>query len=394
MRLTVSPWVNALSRTQFRAAAVLPRQAQVRQYYGGAGGKALGDSSQECWDLRSDTVTEPTAAMFETMRQASKGDDVFGEDRCVTGFESRVARLAGHEAALFCTSGTLTNQLGLRTHLRDPPQSVLCDSRAHVYVYEAGGISFHSQASVTPVVASNGVHLTSEEVLENLIGEDVHNAPTKVVSLENTCNGMIFPLDEIKKIRALTKERGIKLHLDGARLWNASVAENIPISEYGAQFDSMSLCFSKGLGAPIGSVLVGDTMFIRKARHFRKLFGGGWRQAGMLAAAGEYCLDEHLPRLGLDHRRARGLAERLARLGFQLVYPVHTNMVFFSSESVGVPMGDIIEALEQNHVRIMDYGKNRARVVFHHQVPDEAVTRIADVLERMVRSGKNKPATD
>ncbi|KAK9766942.1 Threonine aldolase [Basidiobolus ranarum] len=388
MKSNLSKFSNLLYKATVGSSTTLKQtytrvgKAQIRQYYGS--GKVAVTNGEEYLDLRSDTVTKPTEAMFKVMRNASVGDDVFGEDESIRNFERKVAQLSGHEAALFCTSGTLTNQLGLRTHLRDPPQSVLCDNRAHVYVYEAGGISFHSQAGVTPVVAKNGIHLTSEEILENLIDEDIHNAPTKVVSLENTCNGMIFPLEEIKKIRALTKERGIKLHLDGARLWNASVASNLPIYEYGAQFDSMSLCFSKGLGAPIGSVLVGNEKFIQKAKHFRKLFGGGWRQAGFLAAAGEYCLTEHLPLLSMDHQNASSLAGKLTEMGFDLVCPVHTNMVFFSSQSIGINMSDIIKELYDHKIRIMDYGKNRARVVFHHQIPQDAVEKITRVLERMV----------
>ncbi|KAJ3103817.1 Threonine aldolase [Phlyctochytrium planicorne] len=220
--------------------------------------------------------------MWEAMRKAPVGDDVMEEDPTVKELEVMVSELTGKEDALFCVSGTMSNQIGIRTHLKSPPHSVLCDASSHVYNYEAGGISFHSQATVTPVRPQPGkTNLTLDAVKDNLIlSDDVHYAPTKLVCLENTMNGEIMALPDIREISEYARSLGIGMHLDGARLWNASVATGISLKEYGKDFDSvrillMSLCLSKGLGAPIGSILVGDKAFIRKARHYRKLFGGG-----------------------------------------------------------------------------------------------------------------------
>lgn len=184
----------------------------------------------------------------------------------------------------------MTNQLGLRVHLNQPPHSVVCDARSHVHLWEAGGIAFHSRASVSPVICSNGVHVTATEIEGNLIDEDLHTAPTRVVSLENTLSGMVMPLKDIQEVASLARDRGLAMHLDGARLWNAHIASGVPLHEYGKCFDSMSLCLSKGVGAPIGSILVGNRQFIHRARHFRKLFGGGWRQVVSRLINHHYCL--------------------------------------------------------------------------------------------------------
>jgi threonine aldolase len=208
-------------------------------------------------DLRSDTVTRPTEAMLRAAASCPVGDDVYGEDPTVNALEQRIAQMTGHEAAVFCASGTMTNQLGLRSHLTQPPHSVLCDARAHIHLYECGGIAFHSQAATVTVRPSNGRYLTAEEIEASIVDEDQHHAPTRVIALENTLNGMIFPLEEIKRIRQLAQAKRIALHLDGARLWNAAVATGTSLRQYGQLFDSMSLCLSKGMGCPIGSVLVG-----------------------------------------------------------------------------------------------------------------------------------------
>ncbi|KAI9314967.1 pyridoxal phosphate-dependent transferase [Dichotomocladium elegans] len=344
------------------------------------------------YDFRSDTVTAPTDEMFEVMKNASRGDDVFEEDRSTRELEEYVADLCGHEAGLFCTSGTLTNQLGLRTHLNNPPHSVVCDARSHVHLWEAGGIAFHSRASVSPVICSNGVHVTAEEIEGNLIEADIHTAPTRVVSLENTLSGMILPLDEIRKISDLARSRGLAMHLDGARLWNAHMATGVPLKDYGAQFDSMSLCLSKGVGAPIGSILVGSRDFIKRARHFRKLFGGGWRQVGGIAAAAKYCIDTIVPTMPETHKLTRYLADHLVQMGVDLQCPVHTNMVLIDTKNVNVDIQqDLAPILLQKNIKIGGF-RNKSRIVLHHQIDKAAVdTLIEGVREAIQARAQSEP---
>ncbi|KAI9488369.1 pyridoxal phosphate-dependent transferase [Zychaea mexicana] len=325
------------------------------------------------YDFRSDTVTSPTDEMFDIMKAASRGDDVFQEDRSVKELEEYVADLCGHEAALFCASGTMTNQLGLRTHLSNPPHSVVCDARSHVFLWEAGGIAFHSRASVSPVICRNGIHVTADEIEGNLIEADIHTAPTRVVSLENTLSGMVMPIDEIRKISELARSRGLAMHLDGARLWNAHVQSGTPLSDYGAQFDSMSLCLSKGVGAPVGSILVGNRPFVERARHLRKLFGGGWRQVGPLAAVAKHCIETVVPTMPETHALARYLADELTAMGVQLQVPVHTNMVLIDTAPVGLDVqNDLVPALLSKNI-VIGGQRNKSRIVLHHQVDRKGV---------------------
>ena len=237
-------------------------------------------------EFRSDTFTVPTKSMNDAVIQGlttstlQVGDSVYKEDPMTLQLEAKVAEMAGKEAALFCVSGTMSNQVGLRVNLVQPPYSILCDYRAHVFLHEAGGLATLSQAMVHPVVPANGNYLTLEDIVENFTPSDgdIHGAPTKVISLENTLHGMILPIEEIARILKFAKEHDIRLHLDGARLFNASVETGVSIAEYCQYFDSVSLCLSKSLGAPIGSILVGDRQFIEKANHFKKQCGGGIRQ--------------------------------------------------------------------------------------------------------------------
>ncbi|KAG2181515.1 hypothetical protein INT44_008330 [Umbelopsis vinacea] len=346
------------------------------------------DPNAKVYDFRSDTVTAPTDEMFDIMKSASRGDDVFQEDYNVNDLEHFVSSITGHEAGMFCASGTMSNQLGLRTHLLQPPHSVLCDHRSHVFLWEAGGISFHSQANVSPVYAHNGVHITAEEVINNIVEEDLHTAPTKVVSLENTLNGMIFPIEEIKRISDHARARGIKMHLDGARLWNAHQETGVPLSEYGRYFDSMSLCLSKGVGAPIGSILVGDAKFIRKSRHFRKLFGGGWRQAGGMAKVAKHCIENIVPTMPQTHKIARRLANELQAMGITLTFPQMTNMVFINTASAGVTINDILPALLRRNIKIGGNGTT-SRLVLHHQINDEAADILLDTLKEVIAHKKS-----
>lgn len=278
----------------------------------------------------------------------------------------------------------MTNQLGLRTHLTNPPHSVVCDARSHVHLWEAGGIAFHSRASVSPVLCQNGIHVTAEEIEGNLIEADIHTAPTRVVSLENTLSGLCFPIEEIRKISELARSRGLAMHLDGARLWNASQETGVPLKAYGACFDSMSLCLSKGVGAPIGSVLVGSHEFIKRARHFRKLFGGGWRQAGPLAAVAKYCIDTVVPTMPATHRLARYLADELVRLGVDLQVPVHTNMVLIDTKNVGLDIQrDLQPALLRKNIKIGGIG-SKSRLVLHYQIDKEAVDTLIQTVREAI----------
>jgi threonine aldolase len=281
-------------------------------------------------DLRSDTITTPTENMYRAMREAGGGDNIYLEDITSMQFEADVAALCGKEAGLYVPSGTLSNQLCLRTWLQQPPFSVMCDRRSHIHRYEAGGVSYHSGAAVELVIPSNGRYLRWEEDIKPNLAldhDDTHSAPTAIVSLENTLNGTIFPQDEIVKIKEGLKPLGIKLHLDGARLWNVSAKTGLSMEELCRPFDSVSLCFSKGLGAPIGSMLIGPAPFVKKALHFRKMFGAGLRQAGILTAAARVALTEHFHKLQYTHDLAQWLAEEVKRLGAVIPIPVDTSMV-------------------------------------------------------------------
>ncbi|KAG0253741.1 Threonine aldolase [Mortierella polycephala] len=345
-------------------------------------------------DFRSDTATAPTPDMFQAMMQTSLGDDVYNECDSVQKLESYVATLCGHEAALYCSSGTMTNQLAHRVHLCNPPQSAMVDIRSHVFNYEAGGISFHSQAAVYPIMPANGKYLTVEDISTRMVHDvDVHYAPTRVVSLENTLNGTIMPIEEIVKIRALTKEHNVKLHLDGARLWHASAATGITMKEYCSHVDTISLCLSKGIGAPIGSILVGSEAVIKKARHFRLLFGGGWRQAGLLAEAALWGIKNNWPTMSETHRRAKWLERVFLQIGCTITNPVDTNMVWVDTTDAGFTVDDLIVELTKVGIKISGSG-HAARVVLHYQITDEAVEQFIEVLRKITCSSHTKVEID
>lgn len=295
-----------------------------------------------------------------------------------------MADLTGHEAALFCASGTMTNQLALNTHLITPPHTVACDSRAHVFLWEAGGIAVHSRASVSPIIASNGIHITSDEIESNLIGRDIYSAPTRVVSLENTLNGMIFPIEEMTKVSNMARNRGLAMHLDGARLWNASEETGVSLKEYGKLFDSMSLCLSKGVGAPIGSIVVGSADFIDRVRYNRKLFGGGWRQAGFMAVAAQYGIEKIVPTMKETHKLAKYLADQLVSIGIDLQIPCHTSMVFIDTTRAGLQVErDLIPALAERNIKLGGMG-TKARIVLHHQIDREGVDSLLEVVRNAI----------
>ncbi|KAF9297049.1 Threonine aldolase [Mortierella antarctica] len=345
-------------------------------------------------DFRSDTATAPTPEMFEAMMKSSLGDDVYYEDDSVKALEKYVATLCGHQAALYCSSGTMTNQLAHRVHLCNPPQSAMVDIRSHVFNYEAGGISFHSQAAVVPIMPANGHHLTVEDLEPRLVQDvDVHYAPTRVVSLENTLNGTIMPLEEIVRIRAFTNEHNVKLHLDGARLWHASIATGISMKEYCSHFDSISLCLSKGIGAPIGSILVGSEQVIKKARHFRLLFGGGWRQAGFLAEAALWCIKTNWPSMERTHRQAKWLEQALEHVGCIITNPVDTNMIWIDTSDTGFIVEELMEELSHEGIKITGSG-TAARLVLHYQISDQVIETFIGVLRKMASTPRMKVLID
>jgi len=343
------------------------------------------------FDFRSDTMTTPTASMLEAISNTTLLDDVFLEDPTTNELEALVASLTGHEAALLVMSGTMGNQVALRTLLIQPPHSVLADKRSHVVNYEAGGVSSLSGAMLIPVTPSNGHHLTLEDVKANVvISDDVHDCPTRVISLENTLDGMIMPLEEVRRISEFARENGIKMHLDGARIWEAIAADAGSLPEFTTCFDSVSLCFSKGLGAPIGSIIVGSTAFIKHARRIRKAIGGGTRQAGVISAAARVAVDEGFGRgprgeggkLRASHERAKRVEQMWLKKGGRFTYPVETNMVWLDLE--GFPTSEWTEIAKEEGLK--SWG---GRLVVHYQITDEAIERLGRVMDRVLANRKS-----
>lgn len=331
-------------------------------------------------DLRSDTVTRPTPGMMEAMMNARIGDDVFGEDESVNELEQKAAALFGMEAGLFCPSGTMTNQIGIKCFTQ-PMDELIADQTAHVYRYEGGGIAFNSSVSVRLLNGERGI-LTAGMIEPEINAVNVHYPHTSLVVLENTVNrggGSCYTLEQIEPIAALCKARGLKLHLDGARIFNALMKTGDNAAEYGKYFDGISVCLSKGLGAPVGSVFLADKATIRYARRVRKVFGGGMRQAGFLAAAGIYALDHHVERLSIDHAHAQILADALATCpAVTNVVPPETNIVLFDTAE---PASAFVEKLEENGVMALTTGPNRIRFVLHLDVHPEQVEHTAQVLK-------------
>ncbi|KAJ5766048.1 uncharacterized protein N7511_003664, partial [Penicillium nucicola] len=341
------------------------------------------------FDLRSDTMTKPTASMLEAICQTTLLDDVFNEDTVTNDLQSHVAKITGHESSLLVMSGTMGNQVAIRSHLAQPPHSVLCDHRSHIICYEAGGVSAWTGATMQTVIPKNGVHLTLEDIQKHAVLEDnIHYCPTKLISLENTLDGMIMPLKEARRIVEWAHAHDIKVHLDGARLWEAVVAGAGSLPEYASLFDSVSLCFSKGLGAPIGSIIVGSHDFIKKARWFRKSIGGGARQTGVIAAAARVALDEtfgtdphgQTGKLAATHAKAKQVAEMWTSCGGKLEYPLHTNMVWLDLEASGVGPNDMAQIGQEQGLRLMG-----GRVVVHYQISDEALARLERVFDTALK---------
>ncbi len=338
-------------------------------------------------DLRSDTITQPTPAMREAMARAEVGDDVFGDDPTVVELEARVAAMLGKEAALFTVSGTMANQLALRAQT-EPGDEILVDANAHIYYYESGAPAALAGVMCRCLPGVRGV-FTASDVEAALRPSDQHFPPTKLVCIEHTHNrggGTIWPLDRIREVADVSRRHGLRLHLDGARLWNASVATDIAERDYAAPFDSVSVCFSKGLGAPIGSALCGTRELVQRARRFRKMYGGGMRQAGILAAGALHALEHHRARLAEDHTNARALAKGLSRLpGIEIdLTAVQTNLVFMRVKDR--PAAVVARALDEAGVRILALGPETLRAVTNLMVPRTDIPKALEIFSRVMQS--------
>lgn len=335
-------------------------------------------------DFRSDTVTKPSKEMLDAMFRASVGDDVYGEDPAVNELQEYAARLFGKEAALFCASGTQTNQIAINIHVK-PGGEVICHEESHIYKYEGGGIAKNSGASVRLLQGNRG-RLKASEIEKWIMPDDVHFPVTQLISLEDTANrggGAVYDFKDIEAIAKLAKSRNIPLHLDGARVFNALQVNGIPVKTYAAQFDSISICLSKGLGAPVGSLLVGTSDFIHRARRVRKVMGGGMRQAGFLAAAGLFALENHVARLGEDHAKAKEL--EAAFLGCDWIessLPVETNIlvVILKDET---KRDHYIQQLAEAGVKVSAFGPGMIRLVTHLDISQEQVAYTLEQLKKI-----------
>lgn len=332
-------------------------------------------------NLMSDTVTKPTAGMLEAMFRAEVGDDVFGEDPTVNRLEAHMAELFGKEAAVFCPSGTMTNQIAIRVHAQ-PLDEVICDHYSHIYQYETGGYAANSGVGINLIEGTNG-KVTAEQVRAAIKPVFDWLPISKLVVIENTCNkggGSYYTLEELRPIQEVCQEGGLALHLDGARLFNALVETGESTQQVGEVFDSISICLSKGLGAPVGSVLIGDSAFIQRARRVRKVMGGGMRQAGYLAAAGLYALQHHVERLKVDNDRAKKMGEILEGLDYvDAVRPVKSNIVIFDLKSP-FTAENFLKTLKEKGVLALPFGPQTVRLITHLDVSEEMVDHTVKVL--------------
>jgi threonine aldolase len=338
-------------------------------------------------DLRSDTVTKPTPAMRAVIAAAEVGDDVFDEDPSVHRLQERVADLLGKEAALFVPSGTMSNQICVKAHTQ-PGDEVLCETRCHIYNSEAGGPAVLSGVTCRTIAGDHGI-LDVSQLDDKIRPDDEHLVRTRLVCLENTHNrggGRIYPIEKIQAISSWAHQNGLGMHLDGARLWNAVVATGIPAAQWARHFDSVSVCFSKGLGAPLGSALAGSRAFVARARRIRKLFGGGMRQVGLAAAAALYAVEHHVERLAEDHRHARLIAQAIADTpGLRLDPPeVETNLIWFQVDPDAGTGQDVADALKQRGVLVHLAGPQTLRACTHLDVSAAQAERTAEVIRQVV----------
>jgi threonine aldolase len=337
-------------------------------------------------DLRSDTVTKPTAAMREAMATAEVGDDVYGEDPTVNALEARVAAAFGHEAGLFVPSGSMGNQTAIQT-LVAPASELLCDADAHVVTYEIGAAAALGGIS-TRTWGPSGADIDPARVAAMVRPAGYHAVATRAIAVEQTHNragGAVIPLSTLQTLRSVADEHGLFLHCDGARIWNAHVATGVPLATYGALFETLSVCLSKGLGAPIGSVLVSTAERVTAGRVIRKRLGGGMRQAGILAAAGLYALDHHIERLADDHARARRLAEALAPFGVTDAQAVPTNIVLLDFAKSSVDAATFAGRARQAGILVSVLGPNFGRLITHLDVTDADIDRAVEILPTLLR---------
>ena len=337
-------------------------------------------------NLISDTVTKPTPGMLDAMMSAEVGDDVFKEDPSVNALEEKVAAMYGMEAALFFPSGTMTNQTAIKLHTQ-PGEQLICDKYAHVYNYEGGGVSFNSGVSCRLVDGTRGM-MTAEQVEAVINPPDFYHSPlTTLVCVENTANkggGSCWDFKELEKIEKVCIKHNLGYHLDGARIWNALVAKNETPKQYGELFDTISVCLSKGLGCPVGSVLLGSKSVIQKALRIRKVLGGGMRQAGFLAAAGIYALDHHIDRLSKDHAKAKDIGETLKSLNFvKKVEPIETNIVIFEIDETYMSSDNFVSKLLENDIHIISMGQGKLRMVTHMDYSDDMHAKVRETLRKL-----------
>ena len=337
-------------------------------------------------NLISDTVTKPTPEMLNAMFTSEVGDDVFKHDPTVNELEAKVAAMFGMEAALFFPSGTMANQTAIKLHTQ-PGEQLICDKYAHIFNYEGGGVSFNSGVSCRLVDGDRGM-MTAEQVEEVINPPDFYHSPlTTLVCIENTTNkggGACWNFKELEKIKAVCGKHGLKYHLDGARLWNALVAKGESPKQYGALFNTISVCLSKGLGCPVGSVLVGSKKDIDRAIRVRKIFGGGMRQAGYLAGAAIYALDNHIDRLKEDHRKAKEIGEVLDGLNFvKSIEPIETNIIIFAIDEQLITQEQFLAKLKENNVEIIGMGQGKLRIVTHLDYTDNMHNKFISILKSL-----------
>jgi len=338
-------------------------------------------------NLISDTVTKPSSGMLRQMFDAEVGDDVFGQDPTVNALERKVAAMFGHEAALYCPSGTMTNQIAIRMHTQALDE-IICDETSHIYLYELGGYSFNSGVSIQIVPGTNGI-MTPDQIAKAIRPVADWYPRSRLVSIENSCNragGNYYTIDDIKPIRALCQSRDIRLHLDGARLFNVLVETGEQPQQYGELFDSISLCLSKGLGAPMGSVLSGSATTIKYARKVRKVLGGAMRQVGYMAAAGIYALDNNVELLKLDNKRAKDIGDFLENLDYvSEVLPVKTNIVIFKLTEAFEP-SDFLSRLQSLGILAVPMSHDTVRFVFHLDINEEMIVKLKSVLHDLEKA--------
>lgn len=335
-------------------------------------------------DLRSDTFTKPTPGMMEAMVQAHTGDDVFGEDPSVNQLEAMMAEHFGMQAALYCPSGTMSNQIAIKVHTQ-PGDELICGDHSHVYIYEGGGIAFNSGVQVRTVDSDRGM-LAAADIIAAINPDDVHKARTSIVSLENTSNrggGCCYEQEALEQVREVCDQHKLALHLDGARLFNALVATGQNPKLYGQLFDSISVCLNKGMGCPMGSVLMGSTGYIKQARRIRKKFGGGLRQAGYMAATGIYAMEHHIARLADDHANAKRIARALLKREFTgHMLPVDTNIVIFDVKGDWTPV-TFTEHLKKHNILAMAISATQVRMVTHLDISEAQTDHVCAVIAEM-----------